>query len=156
MTRASTGTVEKWVEGIATQTKIQKIIYSNNTLSIYEWRELEGTRTTLWVEIFCFVSQSKMFQPYFWQQILTKKLTYDRAPMIPCHRHFVGLNCHWMNTWIFWSCMPPLFGVEFPPQVRRCATGIFLDLWSEGRWFEPRCLRAIMGVPLMVRRFKAS
>ena len=44
----------KWVEGIATQTKIQKIIYSNNRLSIYEWHELEGTRTTLWVEIFLF------------------------------------------------------------------------------------------------------
>ena len=68
-------------------------------------------------------------------------------PMIglPCYRRFEGLNCHWMNTWIFCSCMPPLFWVEFPPQVRRCATGIVLDLWSEDRWFEPRCLPAISG-----------
>ena len=53
----------------------------------------------------------------------------------------LSLNEH---IWIFWSCMPPLFGFESPNQVRRCATGILLDFRSHGRWFEPRCLRAIV------------
>ena len=39
--------------------------------------------------------------------------------------------------------MPPLLGVEFKPQVHRCATGIMLVLCSEGRLFALCCPRAI-------------
>ena len=41
--------------------------------------------------------------------------------------------------------MPHLLGIEFQPQVNRCATGIMLALCSEGRLFELRCPLVING-----------
>ena len=89
-----------------------------------------------------------------------------------CHRHFVGfLLCqswHRHGTTLFplilkkrtplsssgihqmielslkkYMWMPPLLGVEFQPQVHRCATDIMLVLCSEGRLFALRSPRAI-------------
>ena len=92
-----------------------------------------------------------------------------------CHRHFVGfLLCqsrHRHGATLFrlilknrtplsrsriyqmieltltkYTWMPPLLGgVELQPQVHRCAIGIMLALWLEGRLFEPRCPQAIRG-----------
>ena len=64
MTRASTGYSRKWVEGIATQTKIQKYyiqIIDYPYMNDMNWKEHEQR----WIELryFCFTSQSMMFQP---------------------------------------------------------------------------------------------
>ena len=69
--RASTGSWE-WMEGIATQTTRQKLIYSNNYdyVNYVNWKE-HGL-CLIEMGCFCFTSYSKMFQPYLWQHIVVQ------------------------------------------------------------------------------------
>ena len=145
MTRASMGYSWKWVEGIATQTKNTKIIYSNNRLSIYEWRESKGTRTTLnWLEIFFFYVMTVEDV----STIFVKGHTEEEVGAmigLPCHSHFVGppfsrlfreigpvyravgfnkwLSCLWMNTYAFSgvaALIRSLFSPQSPPLRNWC------------------------------------
>ena len=113
--------------------------------------------------------QSYLWQHIDVQADWRRRWTYDRVPMSDIPKGFywahkgtgTGSTLFLLslknrtprsNSWIHqmielslkkYIWMQPLLGVEFQPQVQRCATGIMLALCSEGRLFELNCPRAI-------------